>query len=50
MTVVVMSKINWGVQTVRNVTSISLSNNQFTIVGDTTVTVSEALYYVRIME
>lgn len=50
MTVVIVSRISWNVQTIRNVTSITLSSNQYTVVGDTTVTVSEATHFVRIME
>ena len=50
MTVVIISKINWGVVTMRNVTSISLSSYTYTIVGDTTATYSQANYYIRIME
>lgn len=50
MTVVIISKVNWGVVTMRNVSSISLSNYTYTIVGDTTATYSQAIYYVRIME
>ena len=50
MTVIVVSKINWNIQTFRNVSSITLSNNTYTIVGDTTGTFSEAVYFVRIME
>lgn len=50
MTVIVVSKINWNIQTVRNVTSITLSNSTYTIVGDTTVTASQAAYFIRIME
>jgi hypothetical protein len=50
MTVIIVSKINWNIQTVRNVTSITLSSNSYTVVGDTTVTVSETTHFVRIME
>ena len=50
MTVVIISKLNWGVTTIRNVTSISLSNYTYTIVAGTTQTFSQANYYVRIME
>lgn len=49
MTVVIISKINWGVETMRNVSSISLSSYTYTIVGDTTKTFSQANYYIRIM-
>ena len=49
MVVIVVSKVNWNIQTIRNVTSITLSSNTFTIVGDSTVTVSEATHFVRIM-
>lgn len=50
MTVIVISKISWNVVTIRNVSSITLSNYTYTIVGDTTGTYSQANYYVRIME
>ena len=50
MTVVIISKVNWGVITMRNVSSISLSNYTYTIVGDSTATFSQANYYIRIME
>lgn len=50
MTVVIVSRINWNIQTVRNVTSIMLSSNTYTVVGDTTVTASEATHFIRIME
>ena len=50
MTVIIVSRVSWGIQTVRNVTSITLSNNAYTVVGDTTVTVAEANYFIRIME
>ena len=50
MTVIIVSRIAWNIQTVRNVTSITLANNQYTVVGDTTVTVAEANYFIRIME
>lgn len=50
MTVVIISKIQWSVITVRNVTSITLSNGNYTIVGDTSITVSAENNYVRIME
>ena len=50
MTVVIVSRINWNIQTIRNVTSITLSSNTITVVGDSTVSVSEATHFVRIME
>lgn len=50
MTVVIISKIQWSVITVRNVTSITLSNGNYTIVGDTSITVPAENNYVRIME
>lgn len=50
MTVIIVSRVSWNIQTVRNVTSITLSNNAYTIVGDSTVTVAEANYFIRIME
>ena len=50
VTVVIISKIQWSVITVRNVTSITLSNGNYTIVGDTSITVSAENNYVRIME
>ena len=50
MTVVIISRVNWGVTTMRNVTSISLSSYTYTIVGDTTATFSQDNYYIRIME
>lgn len=50
MTVIVVSRVSWNIQTVRNVTSITLANNTYTIVGDTTVTAAEANYFIRIME
>lgn len=49
MTVIVVSRVSWNIQTIRNVTSITLANNAYTIVGDTTITVSEANYFIRIM-
>lgn len=49
MIVIIVSKINWNVQTIKNVTSITLSSNNITVVGDSTVTVSEATHFVRIM-
>lgn len=50
MTVVIISRVNWGVQTIRNVTSITLANHVYTIVGDTTVTASDENYIIRIMD
>lgn len=50
MTVIAISKVNWGVTTIRNVTSITLSNYTYTVVGDTTATFSQANYLIRIME
>lgn len=50
MTVVIVSKINWNIQTVRNVTSITISGTNYVVVGDTTVTVSMGTHFVRIME
>ena len=50
MTVIIVSRVSWNIQTVRNVTSITLANNTYTIVGDTTVTAPEANYFIRIME
>lgn len=50
MTVIIVSKISWLIKTVRNVTSITLANNTYTIVGDTTETAAEANYFIRIME
>lgn len=51
MTVVIISKTNWNIQTVRNVESITLSSGgSYTIVGDTTVTVSKTTHIIRIME
>lgn len=50
MTVIIINRTMWNIQTVRNVTSITLANNAYTVAGDTTVTVSEATHYVRIME
>ena len=50
MTVIIISKIQWNMQTVRNVSSITLANGTYTIVGDSTVTVSAEYYYIRIME
>lgn len=50
MTVVVVSRVSWNMQTVRNVTSISISGTNYVIVGDSTVTVPIANYFVRIME
>ena len=50
MTVVIISKINWNVTTMRNVTSISLSSGTYTIVGDSTATYSQTNYYIRVME
>lgn len=49
MVVVIISKINWNVQTIRNVTSITLSSGTYTIVGDSTVTASAETHIVRIM-
>lgn len=50
MTVVIISKVNWNIQTVRNVESITLSSGSYTIVGDSTVTVNATNYIIRIME
>ena len=50
MTVVIINRTMWNIQTVRNVTSITLANNAYTVVGDTTVTVAEENYFIRIME
>ena len=50
MTVVIISKVNWGVETMRNVSSISLSGTTYTIVGDSTKTFSQNNYFIRIME
>ena len=50
MTVIIVSRVSWGIQTVRNVTSISISGNNYVVVGDSTVTVPIANYFVRIME
>lgn len=50
MTVVIISKIDWGVTTMRNVTAISLSSGTYTITGSTTATYAAADYYIRIME
>lgn len=56
MTIVVMDRTNWNVQTYRNVVSISLSGGVYTIAvdtGDTTptsVTFQKAQKIVRIMD
>lgn len=50
MTVIIISKVSWNVITMRNVTSITLANCTYTIVGDTTATYAQANYYIRIME
>ena len=50
MTVVIISKNNWGITTMRNVSSITLSTGTYTIVGDTTATFAAANYFIRIME
>lgn len=50
MTVVVISKTNWNVETIRNVESITLSSGVYTIVGDTTVTANKTTHIIRIME
>ena len=50
MTVIAISKNSWNVTTIRNVTSITLSNYTYTVVGDTTGTFSQAAFYIRIME
>lgn len=50
MTVVIISKTNWNIQTVRNVESITLSTGSYVIVGDTTVTVNKTTHIIRIME
>ena len=50
MTVIIVSKINWGVQTMRNVTSITFNGTVYTVVGDTTSTFNAVNYYIRIME
>ena len=50
MTVIAVSKTAWNVTTIRNVTSITLANYTYTVVGDTTGTFPQANYYVRIME
>lgn len=50
MTVIIVSKINWGVQTMRNVTSIAFNGTTYTIIGDATQTFNAGNYFVRIME
>ena len=50
MTVIAVSKVSWNVTTIRNVTSITLANYTYTVVGDTTETFAQANYYIRIME
>lgn len=50
MTVIIISKVSWNVVTMHNVTSITLANYTYTIVGDTTATYAQANYYIRIME
>lgn len=56
MTIVVMDRTNWNVQTFRNVVSISLSGGTYTIsvdTGDTTptsVTFQQSQKIVRIMD
>lgn len=49
MVVVVVSKVNWSVVTVRNVSSITVVTGTIRIVGDSTVTVNPATHIVRIM-
>ena len=50
LTVVIINKTNWNMQTVRNVESITYSQGNYVIVGDTTVTVARTNYIIRIME
>lgn len=50
MTVVIVSKVPWGIITMRNVTSITLTNGVYTIIGDTTASYIATNYYIRIME
>lgn len=50
MVVVVVSKVNWSVVTVRNVSSITVVTGTIRIVGDSTVTVNPETHIVRIMD
>ena len=56
MTIIVMDKTNWNVQTYRNVVSISLSGGTYTVAVDTgdstptTLTFQQAQKLVRIMD
>lgn len=50
MTVIAVSKINWGIETIRNVTSITYNGTIYTVTGDTTKTFNAGTYFVRIME
>lgn len=50
MTVIAVSKLNWGVETIRNVNSITFNGTTYTIVGDSTKTYTAAAYFIRIME
>lgn len=50
MTVVIIGKVNWNIETMKNVTSISLSSGTYTITGASTKTFAQADYFIRIME
>lgn len=50
MTVIAVSKVNWGVQTIHNVTSITFNGTVYTVVGDSTYTFNAGTHYIRIME
>ena len=51
MTIIVMDRTNWNVQTFREVTSVTLANGVYTItIGTSSVTFQQAQKIVRIME
>ena len=50
MTVIAVSKVNWGVQTIHNVTSITFNGTVYTVAGDSSYTFNAGNYFIRIME
>lgn len=50
MVVVVVSKVNWSIVTIRNVSSITVVTGTIRIVGDSTLTVNPETHIVRIMD
>lgn len=50
MTVIAINRVPWNIITIRNVSSITLSNGIYTVVGDTTQTFVAENYIIRIME